>query len=61
MAGVKGVDKIKLSSSEPNAKQLSTESPEGRKPANGLKKIVLSEMNDADSTLGDFMKTFVLH
>ncbi len=27
----------------------------------GLKKRGLSEMNDADSTLGDFMKTFVLH
>ena len=60
---------IKLSSSGPNVKQLSEETQplpkssktvlrEGKK---GLKKRSLSEMNDADSTLGDFMKTFVLH
>ena len=62
---------IKLSSSGPNVKQLSEETQplpessksvlrEGKKEKE-LKKRSLSEMNDADSTLGDFMKTFVLH
>lgn len=59
---------IKFSSSGPNVKQLSEKTqpqPESSKLVlwEGEKKgkRSLSKMNDADSTLGDFMKTFVLN
>ena len=58
---------IKFSSSGPNVKQLSEKTQPQPKSSKlvlweGKKgKRSLSKMNDADSTLGDFMKTFVLH
>lgn len=52
-----------MSSSRRNGRQLSEERESLESTAGEGKALKKkhSELNDADSTLGDFMKTFVLH